>query len=287
MTISNIPNTVYDLPNTSIEHERLNTQACLTRRVTGNKVVHAPLFTSSIHRILDVGCGPGVVTREFSSRFPKAKIVGIDINLLPILQQEREKEDTGKMSFIEGDIMDLANKHEELGKQSFDYVFSRYLVYALTCWPEYIKKTWDLLKPGAWVEIQDGMLTTMSAQTKNAANLEWEAKLHQADRGLGLDPDIGGELERLVQAAGFVNVRAWEYDVPISTWEGMDEGLREVGEFYQKAMPVLLGSLMRTRLEGRVEGVKIEKYLEEMRRDFEGGEGFYVRFFVVIGQKAE
>lgn len=84
-----------------------------------------------------------------------------------------------------------------------------------------------------------------------------------------------------------MNVRAWEYDVPISTWEGMDEGLREVGEFYQKAMPVLLGILMRTRLEGRVEGVKMEMYLEEMRRDFEGGEGFYVRFFVVIGQKAE
>jgi SAM-dependent methyltransferase len=283
MTTTHPPNTVYDLPNTSIEHSRLNTQARLTRKVTGNKVIHAPLLTSPlINKVLDIGCGPGVVTREFSDIFPAAKVVGVDIKVLPTLLESPQQEN---VDFIEGDIMDLANQHLELENGSFDYVFSRYLVYALTCWPEYVKTAYDLLKPGAWVEIQDGKLKTMLRRTGKEADLEWETALHDADRGMGLDPDIGGRLEGLVRETGFENVGVWEYEVPLSTWEGMDPGMEEVGRFYEKAMPVLLGTLMRTRLAGRVSEDRIERYIEQMRKDFGSGEGYYIKFFVVVGQK--
>jgi SAM-dependent methyltransferase len=282
MTITHAPNTVYDLPGTTIEHDRLNTQARLTRKVTGNKVVHAPLLPSPIHKVLDIGCGPGVVTREFSDIFPAAKVLGVDLTLLPILQDGPKRENT---QFIEGDIMDLASKHGELQNGTFDYVFSRYLVYALTCWPEYLRTCFELLKPGAWVEIQDGKLTTMARRTGKEAGLEWEGALHDADRAMGLDPDVGGKLEGLLKKMGFVNVNVWEYEVPISAWEGMDPGMEEVGRFYEKAMTVLLGSLMRTRLAGRVREETLEKYIEQMKKDFASGEGYYVKFFVVVGRK--
>lgn len=103
--------------------------------------------------------------------------------------------------------MDLASQHGELGNGSFDYVFSRYLVYALTCWPEYIQTCFELLKPGAWIEIQDGKLTTMSHRSGKEAGLEWEMALHDADRAMGLDPDIGGKLAGLLKKTGFAKVK--------------------------------------------------------------------------------
>ena len=181
--------------------------------------------------------------------------------------------------------MDLASQHPSLQNGTLDYAFSRYLVYALTCWPAYIQTVHSLLKPGAWAEIQDGKLKTFSCRTREPANLEWENALHDADRDIGLDPDIGGKLEGLLKETGFENVKAWEYEVPLCTWEGMGAGMEEVGRFYEEAMPVLLGSLMRTRLAGRIGEERIEKYVGEMRKDFGSGEGYYIKFVVVVGQK--
>lgn len=57
---------------------------------------------------------------------PKLNVIGIDIDLPLILRDDQENEGQGNMSFSQGDIMDLATKHGDLGNESFDCVFSRY-----------------------------------------------------------------------------------------------------------------------------------------------------------------
>lgn len=58
-------------------------------------------------RILDVGCGPGSITHDFSILVPKGRVVGIDVSQ-GILAQAAAKYQQPNLSFEVGDAYELS-----------------------------------------------------------------------------------------------------------------------------------------------------------------------------------
>ena len=54
---------------------KITTDATLLGALAGNSMNHEPL------RILEIGCGTGIISLMLAQRFPKAQIEAIDINL--------------------------------------------------------------------------------------------------------------------------------------------------------------------------------------------------------------
>lgn len=57
--------------------------------------------------ILDVGCGPGSITRDFAQFVPEGRVVGIDVSS-GVVDQARAKFQAPNLSFEVGDATDLA-----------------------------------------------------------------------------------------------------------------------------------------------------------------------------------
>lgn len=89
----------------------------------GGEQLRAPL-PGPLKRIVDVGCGPGVMTVLFGSMFPDAEVYGVD---LAEVSSTEAKPDN--VAFIRGDIRELIGpgiKYPGIFQaDSFDYVYSR------------------------------------------------------------------------------------------------------------------------------------------------------------------
>ncbi|EMD33649.1 hypothetical protein CERSUDRAFT_125924 [Gelatoporia subvermispora B] len=59
--------------------------------------------------ILDVGCGPGTITVDLASRFPKGTVIGLDVVSLPLQDARTYAEERGvtNVEFKEGDVLSL------------------------------------------------------------------------------------------------------------------------------------------------------------------------------------
>lgn len=57
--------------------------------------------------ILDVGSGPGSITRDFAQLVPEGRVVGVDVSP-GVVEQARAKHQAPNLSFEVGDATDLA-----------------------------------------------------------------------------------------------------------------------------------------------------------------------------------
>lgn len=92
---------------------------------------------------------------------------------------------------------------------------------AITDWPKLIRQAFENTKPGGWAEFQDFMLDYYSqdGSLKPEHSIsQWITTLLTASRDWGKDPSPGPSLERLMKEAGFVNVVAHKYPIPIGPW---------------------------------------------------------------------
>lgn len=110
------------------------------------RVIHASL--EHPHRILDVGCGTGIVSCILSQMFPSAKVYGVDLSEVPATSAKPEN-----VSFIHGVMPRMVDSDDTgiFAEASFDLVFSRLLVAGMCGWQEYIKTAAKLVKPGGYV----------------------------------------------------------------------------------------------------------------------------------------
>jgi trans-aconitate methyltransferase len=108
-------------------------------------------------RILDVGCGTGIMTVSLAHKFPSAAIFGIDLSPAPLLHTKPHN-----VTFILGNIRDLISpkQDKETNKTKFtpgsvDCIYSRLLICGMTNWPTYIADVFSLLRPGGYAELHD------------------------------------------------------------------------------------------------------------------------------------
>lgn len=157
----------------------------------------------SARRVLDVGCGPGVIAAKIARRYANLEIVGID------LSAERIKEAKNNFAHLPNTKAQRAEANAlPFADNSFELIYCRFLLEYLPDPVGAISEMVRVCKPNGKVLLQDldGQLLWHYPQ-----DAELEKDLNAVVEALsktGFDPFIGRKLFSYANAAGLKEVKA-------------------------------------------------------------------------------
>jgi len=154
--------------------------------------------------VVDLGCGPGKLTRQLAERWPAARVVGVD-NSAEMLAKAQPLEIPGRLEFVQADLALWSPA------QPVDFLLSNAALHWLADHDALLSRLAGWLEPGGTLAVQmpnrfDGPV--QQAIDATAADPRWAAQL----RGVGLHRGSVQPVEwyvRLLQDLGFA-VDAWE-----------------------------------------------------------------------------
>lgn len=120
------------------------------------------------------------------------------------------------MKFIVDDVED----EWMYEKDPFDFIFARCLAFSIRDFPRLIKQAYNCTKPGGWVEFQDWDATCRSEDgtTKGSALEDFYNLIIDGFEKQGCDTRPGPKFEQYFRDAGFVDVKAHKFRLPLGTW---------------------------------------------------------------------
>jgi ubiquinone/menaquinone biosynthesis C-methylase UbiE len=153
-------------------------------------------------RILDVGCGPGVIAAAVADSAPDADIVALDASPARVAVAEETLEPYPNAAAILGEAEQLP-----FPDSSFDLVYSRFLLEYLPDKQHAVNELARVCRPGGTVLLQD-----LDGQLVNHYPPDplLDQSLAQALTVLtrtGFDPNVGRKLHYLVQQASLTPIR--------------------------------------------------------------------------------
>ncbi|CAO2654269.1 Nn.00g110020.m01.CDS01 [Neocucurbitaria sp. VM-36] len=306
----------YTLPNDNTEHSRLEAQSERLRDLMNNTLIHAPLKQNNIQKALDIGCGTGAVTHELASLFPNAQAYGVDLSPVPNIREKLPN-----ITYIEGNFNDLVDSPDEKSHfeaNSFDYIFSRFLVLGMTDWKRYVERCVSLLKPGGWLEMHDLDMSTHHVPhditpTQRGDVLPHNLTLHEAQSNAhptsswisrppwqttfdklvnakGLDSTAGSLLPGLFADTGLQDVRIRRYLYPYSMWNEQTEEQKRFAKHHRRTLGDVMPMMIKRQGAGSdlVDEAELQRAIksaEAERDEWDGGRSF-AWVYVVCGQKA-
>jgi len=205
----------YLLPNDQDEQDREEVKHFMLLRLTDGGHFLSPVAVSRYQdrpavKIIDLGTGTGTWAIEVADRFPNAQVTGIDLS--PIQPAWTPP----NVEFFVDDIED-----EWITGHDFSLVHARHVLPFLKDPAGLVRRSFDHLLPGGWIESQDiGHLVCCDDDTMPE---EYPiAKLFHhittAWGKLGADLRVGPKLEGMMREAGCVNVQTRRFKIPIGTW---------------------------------------------------------------------
>jgi trans-aconitate 2-methyltransferase len=173
-------------------------------------------------QIVDLGCGPGKLTRQLAERWPAARVVGVD-NSPEMLAKAHPLEIPDRLEFVQADLALWSPA------QPVDFVFSNAALHWIADHDTLLRRLAAWLAPGGTLAVQmpnrfDGPV--QAAIDKTAADPRWAAQL----QGVGLHRGSVQPIDwyvRLLQELGFA-VNAWE-----TTYVHVLSGENPVLEWFQ------------------------------------------------------
>jgi trans-aconitate 2-methyltransferase len=164
----------------------------------------AALSRTETRQIVDLGCGPGRLTRQMVARWPAARVVGVD-NSPEMLAKALPLAIPGQLEFVQAD---LAAWSPDL---PVDLILSNAALHWIADHDRLLARLAGWLAPGGTLAVQmpnrfDGPV--QKAIDATAADPRWAAQLS----GVGLHRGSVQKVEwyaRLLQGLGFT-VNAWE-----------------------------------------------------------------------------
>ncbi len=213
------------------------------------------LVISKNSKILDAGCGSGILGTYLARKYPHSTVLGCDFSKDRIEQDREAYNDISNISF---DIQDLKNLTYD--DNSFDVIVSRYVVehHNTEGVKEILSELYRILRPGGIIRIidVDGFLFNLYPKTEHIEECLKKLKLKNE-----IDPNIGRKLPYLMSKIKFEDVR-WE----IKTWNFVDESMNEEIETMKERFD-LARDFFSEMFDGRENAVKFENdYLTIMRR---------------------
>lgn len=103
-------------------------------------------LVSDVHRVADLGCGPGFTTDMLAKASHAAEVFGIDISeyFIDICRNQFPE-----YTFIQGDVTNLESE------QKYDLLYCRFLLSHLKDIPKLFKSWMEALKPGGMIFIDE------------------------------------------------------------------------------------------------------------------------------------
>ncbi|KAL4914512.1 S-adenosyl-L-methionine-dependent methyltransferase [Aspergillus aurantiobrunneus] len=189
-------------------------------RVLNNRLFLAPLDPVG-KRVLDIGTGTGIWAIQFGHQFPLAsEILGNDLS--PI-----------QPSWVPPNVRFVVDDVEKpwVPGEPYDFIHCRYMAGSIKDWPLLVRRCFENLKPGGWLELQetanrlyseDGSLKSDSYMSRMMDGL-----IEACGRiGRTMDPAPG--MEGWVRQAGFDKVLTHKFKLPVGVWP-KDARLKECG----------------------------------------------------------
>ncbi len=207
------------------EHSRLEQQHDTLVRIMNGTIVHASVI--NLKRIVDVGCGTGVVTCYLGNRFPDALVWGIDISPVPSIHDKPDN-----VTFVQGDFLTLAASDDRFRQGSADLVFSRLLICGMTGWEAYVGTAVKLLRPGGYLEVQEVESGWYVEGEEITRGWEWLKAYYAALEAKGLDPYCARKMEGWMRDAELEGLEVRSFSWPFA---------RELLGVYQQLLPRVLG----------------------------------------------
>ncbi|KAI4272083.1 MAG: hypothetical protein L6R35_006495, partial [Caloplaca aegaea] len=230
------------MPNDEAEQDRLDVTHQKLRILLDNKLLLCPVQDPK--RVLDVGTGTGIWAIEYGTHTHLNRRT-IAYNLDPLTASHPpgdEHPDTEiigtdlsptQPSWIPPNVKFEVDDCEEpwTFQEKFDVVHARYLAAAVENWPRLMAQALQFTKPGGYAEFQDYDLEYYAEDGTLGQDLpisRWITTLLQASRDFKRDPCPGPKLEGWMRDAGFADVHATRYKIPIGPWP-KDKHLKTIG----------------------------------------------------------
>ncbi|KAK1975086.1 methyltransferase domain-containing protein [Colletotrichum cereale] len=228
----------YFIPNDEQEIDRLDLQHNLFMRTFGGRLGTAPPNDkdSRVGRVLDVGTGSGIWAIDFGEEHPGADVLGTDLSPVPC-------------PFVPPNVRFVVDDIEEPWEfsQPFDYIHSRMMTGSVTDWKRYLRRCFNNLSPGGYLELNDadgipmsddGTLTEDSSYMK-AVRL-WVEGLEK----MGTPFEDFSRLEGVMKEVGFEDVHVKRFKWPTNSWP-KDPKYKELGIWnHENISPSWEGFLM-------------------------------------------
>lgn len=268
----------YVMPNDESELDRLDLMHQMIRVVMRNRLFFTPLGDKP-ERILDVGTGTGIWAIEMGDEFPDAEIIGTDLSAT-------------QPSWVPPNVKFEIDDAEEpwTFQEEFDFIHVRYLAAAIGDWPQLVRQTFRHTKPGGWVEFQDFNAAYYSEDGSLTPDLNIHKFITQflaAAASFGRDSCPGAKIEGWMQDAGFENIVAERFRLPIGPWP-KDKHLKSVGAWnlvqLEDGMEGFTLRLFTQHLGWKIE--EVHAMIAKVRKDLRDPKiHAQYDFHVVYGQK--
>ncbi|KAI1247603.1 hypothetical protein MGN70_011493 [Eutypa lata] len=187
-------------PNDDRQNDAIDINHHVLTLLLDGKLHLAPL-RKDIQKVLDIGTGTGIWAIDFADEYPGAQVLGTDLSpIQPYWVPPNCKFE-----------IDDAELPWTWPADTFDFVHVRYLVGAISDWPQFFKQAYATLKPGGWIETfepdaafksDDGTLPLDSHLVR------WTTMNHEGGRRIGKPFTIVGDDLQVkgLQEAGFTDI---------------------------------------------------------------------------------
>ncbi|RPA82278.1 S-adenosyl-L-methionine-dependent methyltransferase [Ascobolus immersus RN42] len=198
------------LPNDEDEQERLDLLHHYHLLVLKGALFLAPVKDLAGKRILDLGTGTGIWAIDVADQYPEAQVLGVDIS--PI-----------QPNFVPPNArFEIDNIEDDWTYSSkFSLIHTRSLMGSVKDWPALIKRAFDHLEPGGWLDLHETHTTGAYSEdgtTKGTAIEEYNEALKEAGLKSGHRLDLAPQLEAFLKEAGFVDVKVDKFRAPVGAW---------------------------------------------------------------------
>jgi SAM-dependent methyltransferase len=200
------------MPNDEAEQTRLNIVHQIYLILLNGNLTAVPI-SSGAPRILDIGTGPGDWVIEMSALHPEATFIASDIG---VFDAGIGHIDLPNVFFQLDDARD-----EWTYDQPFDLVHLRGLSGAFQDWRHIYEQAFKHLNPGGYIEVsdEDPAGDTVTLPNSNNSYLSiYASAMRSAAEAAGYPRDLSHLRPAMLSAAGFVDVRVLEREVPIGLW---------------------------------------------------------------------
>lgn len=198
------------------EAERLEYQAKIPQYSIAEETSKLQIKAGS--KVLDAGCGTGVLTRFIYDKFPGIALEGFDYS--PVRVEEAKKRVANSpydIHFFQDNIQSMSKENA-----SYDVIVSRYVIEHLESPKLAIKEMVRLLKPGGMLYIIDfdGIFINL-----HSSNERFNYLLEKIKAGFKSDLFVGRKLPSYFHDAGLVDI---DYDVSAVQFKGSDAELEYI-----------------------------------------------------------
>jgi SAM-dependent methyltransferase len=153
-------------------------------------------------RVLEVGCGPGFVTRLLVESHPRATVTGLDVDSTMLLHAREHVLEPDRVAFVEASASATG-----LPDASFDVVLARFLFQHVPNAQDVLLELRRVLAPaGRLIVVDADFAFSTLFEPEPAFTRELMDAVIQGQRLRGGDPHIGRKLPRLLREAGFSDI---------------------------------------------------------------------------------